>query len=137
MDISQGNINAVLDQEEREAVVTIYQKNGDAYKGLDASDATMTVVGSESKRVRDARDTLQKRLLNTRRLKLSPEEIRRNRIHTAAAGVTTWAGWDDGKVDVECTPENVRSVLKLEHILEQIESAIAEHSDFFDSPSST
>ena len=137
MDIGKESIDAVLAEDEREATVTIYQKNGDAYKALDGSDSTMTVVGSESKRVREAKASLQKRLLKSRRTKMTPEDIRVSRINTAASGVTGWHGWDISGKDADCTRDNVRDVLRLEHILEQIEAAITEHADFFAKPSVT
>ncbi len=137
MDISNESIEAVLADEEREAVVIIYQRDGDPYVALDGSDATMTVVGSESKRVREAKAKLQKKLLNSRRSKMTPDDIRRSRINTAAAGVVGWRGWDKDGKEADCSPGNVRDVLALEHILEQVESAISEHADFFAKPSAT
>lgn len=137
MDISKESIDRVLADEERKATVTIYQRDGEPYLALDGSKSTFTVVGSESKSVRAARAALQKRLLNSRRIKLTPADIRRNRIDTAAAGVTDWHGWDDNGKDVPFSAERVSDVLRLEHILEQAETAIAEHADFFAKPSET
>lgn len=137
MDISTESIDAVLAEDEREATVTIYQKNGDPYTALDGTDSTISFVGAESKRVREQLAKIQKRLLNKGRRKMTPEQIRRNRIDTAAVTVTTWHGWETDGQEAQCTFENVRNLLRPEHILVQLELAVSEHGDFFDAPSVT
>jgi len=123
--------------DEEGAVVTIYQRNGDPYLAMDGTESTMTVLGSEAKAYKAAKRNTTKRMLNRRRTMLEPEDIERNRINQAAAGVIEWHGWDDGKKDQPCTPENVTVTLKEDHILEQVEAAIQGHADFFTQPSET
>ena len=124
-------LDELVAADEEGAVVIIYQRNGDPYLAADGSESTMTVLGSESKKYKAAKRNTTKRMLNRRRTMLEPEDIERNRINQAVAGVVDWHGWDDGKKDLACTPEDVAKVLKHDHILEQVEAAIMGHADFF------
>lgn len=133
MDLSQ--LDAEIAKDERGAVVTINQKNGDPYISQDGSPSTVTVLGSESKRYQDAKNAITKRALSQRRSKLDPADISRNRLDLACAAITDWSGWESGGKPAQCTPENVKSLLRAEHILEQVESAVMGHADFFGKPS--
>jgi len=130
MDLKQ--LKKIAEEDEKGTVTTIYQRNGDPYTALDGTDSTMTVLGSESKAYRKAKRAALRRLLNrsSGRNRIEVEEVEANRIAQAAAAVPEWHGWDDGKTDLPCTPENVSDVLQWEHILEQVEAAIKGHSDF-------
>lgn len=131
MDMSTEKLDELLALDERRAEVTIYAKGGDPYLGANGEPSTITVVGSESKRVRDAQRASTKRLIRGRRSKLTPEDMEQNRIAVAAAAVVDWSGWEDGDSPLPCTPDNVRRLLQVPHILEQVESAVNGHADFF------
>lgn len=115
--------------------ITIYQPNGDPYLALDGSESTIDVVGSESKKYKAAKRQITNRLMNKRRAKVSAEDVEKNAIFLAAAAVTNWHGWDDGKSEIPPTPENVRDLLEVEHIRDQVEDGIRGHADFFSNAS--
>lgn len=132
MDI--GNLKKVIEQDEEGAVVTIYQTDGEPYKASDDSDCTMTVLGSESKRYRDAERRQQRRFVKRARTGgggLSPEEADVEAIELAMAAVVDWHGWEIGGKPAECTPANLREVLKYKHIINQVNNAITGHAHFF------
>ena len=119
-------------------VITIHQKNGDPYLAADGTNATMTVVGSESKRYKAAKRATTDRMLNKRRSKLSAVEVEKNAISQAAAAVIDWHGWEKDGNPLKCTPENVRLVLGLsDYILDQVQEGITGHTDFSGESSST
>jgi hypothetical protein len=129
-----ADINRIKDeiaQDEVAQAVPINQKNGEPYLAPDGSPCTVSVLGSDAKRVQAARDTIQRRMLRARRVKLDPADLRANRIDLAAAAVTGWYGWTAGDVEFPCTPENIRALLSSEHVLEQVETGITGHADFF------
>lgn len=132
-----ADITAMQDeiaQDEVGSPVPIYKKNGEPYLAADGTtQSTITVLGSDAKQVRLAKETIQRKLLRQRRTKLEPSDILENRISVAAAAVTAWDGWESEGKPFACTPEHVKLVLKAEHILEQVEAGIAGHADFFTS----
>lgn len=129
MDI--GKLDAVIALDEQEVEVTIYQKNGEPYLAPDGkTPCTITVVGEESQRVMDADTATQRRMLHQRSQRLQPADILYNRIFRASAAVTRWFGWTMGADEASCTPENVRKLLRVPHILAQVEAAVTGHSDF-------
>lgn len=135
MDISK--IESEVEQDETGVAVTIYQKNGEAYKAPDGSDCTITVLGEDAKQVRRASEVNQRRMLRSRTAKVEPADVRRNRVDYATAAVSTWSGWEIGGKTAECSPENVKALLKSDHILRQVEQAVSSHADFFVSNSSS
>jgi hypothetical protein len=132
MDI--GQIQAAIAQDEEAVAVTIYNKAGDPYTGSDGKPATISVVGSESKRYRDARQVIQRAALRTHG-KPTPDEtlerIRDNNIALTAAAITAWSGWESEGQPWPCTPENARDLMAIEHIRDQVANAIAEHATLF------
>lgn len=131
------NLKKIAEEDEKGVVTIIYQRNGEPYTALDGSDSTMTILGSESKAYRKAKRATMRRMLNLKRNRVEVEEVEANRIAQAAAAVTEWHGWDDGKVDLPCKREHVEETLVWEHILEQVEAAIKGHSDFSSGSSPT
>lgn len=127
-----STLQAVVAQDEEQVTVPLYGKNGETLKAADGSDLTITVVGSESKRYRAARDAQTRRMLRQQR-KLEPGDLRTNRIDLAAAAVVAWHGLeDDSDAPVVCTPENVKMLLGVsESMLEQVEEAISRHASAF------
>ena len=124
-------LDEAIAQDETPAEQVIYQKNGEPYTGLDGNPSTITFVGTESKRVRAALEANDRRGLRQRRQQITPEDLRENRVNVAIAGCVAWRGWDDGKQDIPCTPDNLRTVFRAEHILQQVEQHISRHADFF------
>lgn len=133
MDLTQ--LDAEIAKDETGVLVPLFQKNGDPYTAADGAPSTVTVVGSESARYRAAKSDIMRRALNQRRTKLEPADIARNRVDLAVAAVIEWAGWEAGGKPAACTPDNVRSLMRAEHILEQVEAGISGHADFFSRPS--
>lgn len=125
-------------QDEQAASVPIFKKGGAPYLAPDGeTQCTIDVLGSDAKKVQGARDAITRRQLKARRVKLTPETLRDNRIDIAAAAVTGWSGWTDGAAEYPFTPENAKRMLRAEHILVQVEEAIDGHADFFASSSGT
>jgi hypothetical protein len=130
-------LQAQVAQDDTPVTIPIYQKDGDPYLAADGTPATIDVVGNESKKYRLARLAVQKQMLRSRRTRVEPEDLQRNRIALAAAAVTGWHGWEaDGKA-LEASPENVRALLSVEHILDQVEAGVSLHADFFKQNSSS
>lgn len=128
-----NDIQTEIAQDEEIVDVPIFKKDGSPYLAPDGeTQCTIGVRGSDSKKVKTARDANQRKLLRDRRTKMTPEELRANRTTVAAAAIARWQGWtsgDDGAFD--CSPENVRAMLSVDHILEQVEEGITGHADFF------
>lgn len=131
MDISK--IKDEVAKDEEGATVTVYQKNGDPYLAADGTTpCTFTVVGDESKRVRQAKDRQTKRVLRDRQREIEPGDLRTNRIELAAAGLIDWSGWESDGQPVPCTADNAKTLLgSADHLLEQAEEAIRRHARFF------
>lgn len=134
------DINALkskVAQDDTPVTIPIYQKDGDPYLAADGTPATIDVVGSESKRYKAARTKITKNMLRSRRVRVEPEDLQRNRIAMAAAAVTGWHGWENGNEPLACTEENIAMLLGIEHVLEQVEAGISAHTDFFKQSSSS
>lgn len=132
-----NEVQQATEQDEESATVIIYQKNGEPYRGADGAPAQMSVLGSESKAYRTARDRLTQRTIANRSQRTTPQMLRANRIELAAAVVTGWSGWEDEAGEpLPPTRENIREVLgAADHVLEQVEAGIAGHADFFENSS--
>lgn len=127
-------LEKIAEQANEGVTITIYQPDGEPYRGLDGEPATVTVVGSESKRMKQARRAQQRRMIQRARMNvgsLSPEDSEREALLQVAAGVIAWTGWDDGKKDLPCETEFLVSVLEHDHIFEQVNGAIQGHAAFF------
>lgn len=135
MDLS--GIGEEVAKDEEGVIVPIFRKNSEPYLSSDGKPASVTVLGSESAKYRTARDSITRRALQAgaRRGKLEPEDLLKNRVSLCAAVVIDWFGWEAGGKPAPCIEANVRELLKAEHILEQVEAGIANHSDFFEKPS--
>lgn len=133
MDLSK--INEEIARDEQGLVVVIYGKDEEPYLAADGSEATITVLGADSKQVRAVRDRQTRRYLKNSGQKRTPEDLRRNRIEAAAAAVTAWHGWESDGQPMPCAPDNVRLLLRADHILVQVEEAIARPRNFTESSS--
>lgn len=124
----------LAEQDDEGAVVTIYQRDGEPYRAEDGTDATVTVVGTESKQYRDAKLAQSRKLFKRARSgarDMTPEEAEAGAQRLAAAAVIDWHGWEaDGK-PLACTPDNVLKILKFPHIFEQVQAGIVGHAAFF------
>jgi hypothetical protein len=138
VDIDKG-LKQIVGQDEEGVEVVIYQRSGDPYLAPDGSECTMTFVGSESKRYRDAERRQQRRLFKrarTRSVDITPEETEAEAVELAAAACIDWHGWElDGKT-APCEPDNVKAVLRYKHIFEQANAAIQGHAAIFAAKSS-
>ena len=131
---SLKEITRVVAQDEEGAEVPIFQKSGEPYLGMDGEPSTFTVVGSESKRYRQAKHAhLRKMGKRARRsgTNVEPEQMERDSKDLVAAAVIDFRGWDDGKTDLPFTPENVKALLEFDHIFEQVNVGVQSHADFF------
>lgn len=135
MDI--GKLDQIIAQDEEVADIPIRQPNGDFYLAPDGSPCTIGVVGSESKQYKAGRDRITRKLTRAGRIRMEPEDIRRNRADQAAAAVVRFHGWEWNGKPAEFNDGNVRKLLAFDHILEQVESGIAAHADFFVKPSAS
>lgn len=134
MDITK-ELDSIIAQDEQGKVGIIYQPNDEPYLAPDGTPCTMTVLGSESARVRKATEAFQRKLSRTPGKKDNIVELMR--IERAAAAVIEWHGWLTGAEPAACTPENIRTVCRAQHILVQIEGYRDRHADFFESSSSS
>lgn len=115
--------------------VPILQRNGKPYLAADKKTrSTMTLIGSESEEFRQKRDAIWQAAGES----TTDDEKAAIRIAVAAAAVKDWAGWEDPNGQVfACTPDNVKALLSLEHILLQVEAGVQRRTDFFDDASSS
>lgn len=132
-----AKVQEQIKQDEEVVDVPIFQKNGQPYLGADGSQSTIGVLGAESRKAQVARDSLTQRMIRSRAGKMTPKDLRQNRIDQAAAVVVRWSGWEHEGKPWPCEPENVKAVLSADHILEQVEEGIARHADFFGNSSSS
>lgn len=135
MDI--GKIKELVELDEEGAVVPITGKDDEPYLAADGTPCTITVLGSESKRVKAAQMAIQRRRVKPGRrgFSFTPEEAELARIEQAAAAVIDWHGWEDGNgKPVPCIPENIKELLSIQHILVQVELGIGNHSFFIERP---
>lgn len=124
-------LDKIVAQADEPVTVTIYKPNGDPYTASDGSESTVTVVGSESKKYKAAQRRITDRVLHKRRSKMKAEEVEENSILLVASAVIDWHGWEDGDQPAPCTPDNVKALLRVGHIREQVDEAIRGHADFF------
>lgn len=113
--------------------IEIENAQGEKYLALDGTPATISVVGSQSERARRWEDAERERIR-----KGVSRDVDTRRLDSVTAVVTTWHGWDDGKKDLPCTPENVRALLgapEARHILRQVENGIDNHALFSEASS--
>lgn len=123
---------------ERVADVPIFQPDGTPYLAKDGSQSTIGVYGPESKKFNAARDALTQKLIRQGGKKQTPDSLRIQRIAQAAAVVARWHGWEDDEgAEIRCDEGNVTELLKVDHILEQVELGISGHADFFVNSSSS
>lgn len=132
-----NEIQSEIANDEEIVDLPISKKDGSLYLAADGSPATIGVLGSDAKKVKAARDANQRKLLRSRQQKTTPEDLRASRLAYACAAVVRWHGWMAGDQPFECTPENVRKMLGVDHILEQVEEGIAGHASFFAKSSTT
>jgi hypothetical protein len=115
------------------AEVTMLKQNGDEYTGSNGEPTVWGILGSDSKRYRDA-DIKQTRKQWKRPGKRTPEQWLADRIELAASAVAWWTNVedDDGNA-IECSPANVIAILKAApiNVLTQVEEAIGSHAARF------
>lgn len=124
-------MDEVMAQDEQPVTVTIFQKDGEPYRAADGSEATMSFLGNESKKVRQAKANNQRKFIRALRSGRDGELDNSERVSVVFAALTGWHGWENGGTPAEVTLENVKTVCEPEHILEQAERAIRAHADFF------
>ena len=129
-----ADINAIqteIAQDEVAHAISIMKKDGSPYLARDGkTPCTIDVLGSDAHPVKLARDSATRRLLRGRRIKMEPADLRANRVAIAVSAITGWSGWDAGDTGFPFTPENAILMLGADHILEQVEAGITDHSDF-------
>ena len=129
-----GDLKVKAERENEGAVIPIQDKVGDYYLGPDGKPATITVVGSESKRYKDAKHAQYRRMskrVRSGRSEPTPEELERDAVELAAAAVIGFDGWESDGKPLPFTPENVKALLAYDHILEQVQAGIVRHASFF------
>lgn len=126
-----------VEAQENPVEVPIYKPNGEPYEAPDGTQCTISVLGSESKQARRADDINARRILRAQRRKLEPDDIRRNQLEKATALVTGFHGWEEDGQPLEFSKDNVRKLLAYDHILDQVQTGIDAHADFFTTASPT
>jgi hypothetical protein len=127
-----SKIDEEIAQDEQSVDVPLDDKAGNPYLAPDGTTpAFVCVLGSDAQRVRLVKEAQTRKLLRQARKKYTPQDLRTDRIEAAAAAITAWSGWTLNGEPWPCTPENVKQFLRAEHILVQIEDAIARHAAFF------
>ena len=126
---------ALLDRlhatDEEPSEIAILLKNGEPLTAKDGTPCTISVLGEESKAYRREETAITRAMLRSRKDRLEPEDLLKNRVRQAAACVVAWSGFEIGGVSAPCTPDNVKAVLQHGWILTQVERRIASHADFF------
>jgi len=131
-------IKALVEQDNEPVKVEIYQPNGDPYLGgPDGKTISFfEVLGSESKVYKEARRAQQRRIFKRARAgggaTMTPEESERDAIELAASAVTGWGAWEANGEPLPLTPENVRAMLSVDHIFDQVNAGIQRHASFFE-----
>ena len=128
MDIN--TLDEIIAQDEEAAEIPIYQKDGEPYTSKDGEPAIIAVYGAESKAAKKAKKTEWRKLVKRTGAQVELDEYEATRIDKAAAVVAYWRGWESNGEPAECTPANVRALLRAEHILAQVEAGIARHAAF-------
>lgn len=126
-----------VEAQETPVAVPIFRPDGEPYEAPDGTQCTISVLGAESKQAQRADDINARRILRAQRRKLEPADLRRNKIEKAAALVTAFHGWEEDGQPLEFNRDNVRKLLAFEHILDQVETGINAHADFFSNASGT
>lgn len=128
-------LKAIREQADEGSEIVIYDLAGDAYKASDGSDATFTLLGSESKKYRDAKLAHQRRLIKRARAggrEMTPEELDLATLKQAASAFLGWHGWEDDRgADHPCEEKYILKVISYGHILEQAQAGIQGHAVFF------
>jgi hypothetical protein len=126
-------VTEAVERQEHPVAVPIYGLDAEPYYALDGTPATISVVGSESKRMRKFEDVQRERIRQGVFQMDNPLEEYRRRVERVVEAVAAWHGWDDGEKELECTSANVRaffSTEEAEHILRQVERGISGHGVF-------
>ena len=136
MDIRE--LHAAVAQDDEVIDVPITKRDGTPYLAADGSPSTIGVVGIEAVRYREARHQYSKELIAAAQERPEGEKpdesfhaVTERRIRFAAGAVMRWHGWESEGEDWPCTPENIQALLQVEHILLQVESAVAKRARFF------
>lgn len=112
-------------REEDGRVVKLVDETGQPMDGV-----SVTVVGSYSKRYREAVDTRANRKFRLGKIP-TPAEVRAETLHLYADCVTAWDGFEDGGKPYACTRENVAKVFEAAPwIYEQVAQAVEDHAGF-------
>jgi hypothetical protein len=117
------------------AEVSTREEEGRAVQLVDETGAPMdgvsiTVVGSYSKRYRDAVDSRANRKFRLGKVPTSAD-IRAETLHLYADCVVSWDGFVDGGKPYACTRENVVKVFEAAPwIYEQVAQAVEDHAGF-------
>jgi hypothetical protein len=131
-------LNKLIARDNEPVTITIYQPNGDPYLAADGSESTMDVVGAESELYRKAERRQQRRLFKRARLSqanIKPEEAEAEAIELCASGVVAWHGWEDDGKPWKCEHANVKLLLGVKHIFDQVNAGINGHASFFEKSS--
>lgn len=126
-----NELEGLADLEEEGVALPMFGKDGEPILGKDGEQATVTVVGGDSKQVRAVQQQVTRRQLRASRTSITPEEIQQNRINEAAAAITGWTGFEDDDGPWPCNKENTRKLMSAPFLLRQVEEGVKAHSTFF------
>lgn len=120
-----------VEREDGGIVVHINDERGEPmYFGDERQPVTVKVVGTYSKRYRDAeRARVDKRF--KRPSGIDPDVIRKEALELTAECVLEWSGFFDGGKPLDCTRANVVRVLDaVPWVRHQVEVAMDDHAGF-------
>jgi len=122
----------IAETDDLAVAIPIYDRQGEPHLAAGGSQATISVLGSESAEYKRRKAKADRAMARGGR-NVPLDEQRRM---WAACGVEAWHGWeDDSGRPLECTNENVKALLTLDYILHQVEAGIRRDGDFFASAS--
>jgi hypothetical protein len=131
-------VKEAVEKQDAPVVRTIFALDGEPYLGLDGKPSTISVVGAESRKLKEWQRSEREKLRTLGFVPSGESAERSQRIDRAVAAVVDWSGWDKDGQELPCTSENVRALFAAvsdgrwigETILRQVEAAIDGHGLF-------
>lgn len=95
---------------------------------------TIRLLPMSDKAVKAVQRRNANELYRARGMKITAEKAEANRLDILVAAVEGWEWSGDASFNgekLECTPENVRKVLKVDWLREQVDEALGDDASFF------
>lgn len=132
--------NTVQDKEGEGVWVNLRDVNNDPVeyeKDGEKRPLRILVAGTYSKQYRDISDRQRNKLLKTRRMQLTGDQLRENQREASAHCCIAWEGFHAAGKEFACNPTNAMAVFKAAPwFQEQVEEQMQDHESFFRNASS-